>query len=64
MTLLVATPEVEGPVALVEGAGARWAYADQRLEGLTASQKQLLRMGPENVDKMLVWLRALQGAIQ
>ena len=64
LDLLLETPIVKGPVLLVEGAGARWAYADPNLEGLTPTQKQLVRMGPAHTDAMLVWLRALQSGIQ
>jgi len=62
--MLLATPVVKAPVMLVEGSGARWAYEDDGLEALAPTQKQLLRMGPEHTDAMLVWLRALQSGIQ
>ena len=62
--ILLNTPVVKGPVPLVEGAGARWAYADPDLEALTPTQKQLVRMGPAHTETMLVWLRALQVGIQ
>lgn len=62
--MLLDTPVVKGPVMLVEGAGARWAYADSKLEELTPTQKQLVRMGPAHTDAMLVWLRALQSGLQ
>ena len=62
--ILQDTPVVKGPVTLVEGAGARWAYADRDLEELTPTQKQLVRMGPEHTDAMLVWLRALQAGLE
>ena len=55
---------MKDPIAIVEGDGAGWAYADDDLEELTPTQKQLLRMGPANVDRLLVWLRALQAALQ
>jgi len=63
LTLLLETPVVTEPVMLVEGAGARWAYADPKLEELTPTQKQLVRMGPAHTDAMLVWLRALQAGL-
>ena len=63
LTLLLETPVVNEPVTLVEGAGARWAYADPKLEDLTPTQKQLVRMGPAHTDAMLVWLRALQAGL-
>ena len=63
LSLLLETPVAKSPVMLVEGSGARWAYADPNLEGLTPTQKQLVRMGPVHTDAMLVWLRALQSGI-
>lgn len=63
LDLLLDTPVVKDPIVLVEGAGARWAYADPELESLTSTQKQLIRMGPAHTDAMLVWLRALQSGI-
>ena len=63
LDILIATPVIKQPIAVVEGSGARWSYADPKLESLTQTQKQLLRMGPEHVDALLVWLRALRDAI-
>jgi hypothetical protein len=63
LTILLDTPVVRDPVAIVEADGA-WAYADGELEELRPTQKQLLRMGPANVEKLLVWLRAFQSALQ
>jgi hypothetical protein len=39
-------------------------YADPKLEGLTAAQKQFLRMGPRNVRIIQQKLRELQPALQ
>lgn len=63
LDILIDTPVIRQPIAVVEGTGARWAYADPKLESLTQTQKQLLRMGPDHVDALLVWLRALRDAI-
>ena len=63
LDILIDTPVVRRPIAVVEGSGARWAYADPKLESLTQTQKQLLRMGPDHVDALLVWLRALRDAL-
>lgn len=63
LRILIATPILRDPTRLVEGVGARWAFADPKIEALAPSQKQLLRMGADNVDKMLVWLRALQSQL-
>jgi hypothetical protein len=61
--ILLDTPTVKGPIALTEGTGAGWAYADDDLENLAPTQKQLLRMGPAHADAVKVWLRALQQAL-
>ena len=63
LDILLDTPIVKGPVAVVPKGGA-WAYADPDLESLHPTQKQLLRMGPAHTESVLVWLRALQGALQ
>ena len=41
-------PVRDGEVAVVEGTGATWAYADPALERLGEVDKQILRMGPRN----------------
>jgi hypothetical protein len=61
--ILLDTPVVKDPIAIVEDDGA-WAYADEDLESLLPTQKHLVRMGAANVDRMLVWLRALQAALE
>lgn len=61
--ILVDTPIVTGPIRVVEGSGASWAYADHELESLLPTQKQLLRMGSANVEKILTWLGALKNAL-
>jgi hypothetical protein len=53
---LLRVPVVEGDVAL-EQQGIGYAFADPRLEELSPAQKQLLRMGPENV-------RTIQGKLR
>jgi len=45
---LLETPTPEGRL-LLRPKGIVYAYDDERLEGLTRAQKQLLRMGPRNV---------------
>ena len=55
---LLETPIVEGDVAvvpLIQGYG----YADASLESLSGAQKQLLRMGPDNVRRVQQKLRAI-----
>jgi hypothetical protein len=62
LDLLLDTPVVKDPVAIVESGGA-WAFDDDELEALLPVQKQLLRMGPANVERMLAWLRAFREAV-
>jgi len=62
--ILLDTPVVKDPIPVIEDGKAGWAYADVELEGLLPTQKQLLRMGSANVDRLLVWLRALQAALE
>jgi hypothetical protein len=59
---LLKVPVVEGEVAL-QPAGIGYAYADPRLEGLSAAQKQLLRMGPDNVRTIQGKLREIATAL-
>jgi hypothetical protein len=42
------SPVRDGEVAVVEGTGASWAYADPTMEGLGDVERQILRMGPRN----------------
>jgi hypothetical protein len=44
--------------------GIGYAYADPRLEGLSPPQKQLLRMGPENVKAIQAKLREIASFLQ
>lgn len=60
---LLQTPIV-GDVPAVEPRGAEvFAYADARLERLSAAQKHLLRMGPRNVRIIQETLRELGAAL-
>jgi hypothetical protein len=63
LALLAATPVPRDPIALAAGPGARWIFADAKLESLTASQKQVVRMGPENAEKLVAWLRVLSDQL-
>jgi hypothetical protein len=60
ITDLLKVPVVTGDVAL-EPHGIGYAYADARLERLTSAQKQLLRMGPNNVRAVQAKLREIAG---
>lgn len=56
---VIATPEIESPIAL-ERESVMYTYADPDLEALPALQKQLLRMGPENIRQLKEKARALR----
>jgi hypothetical protein len=56
--LLLETPVPNGEETLVQPA-VYWRYEDETLEGLTQAQKQLLRMGPRNVERVQAKLREL-----
>src|SRR6266851_1116937 len=59
---LLDTPIVDGPVRL-KPKGIGYAYADERLESLSAAQKQLLRMGPRNMRIIKARLREIALAL-
>ncbi|MFN7130841.1 MAG: DUF3014 domain-containing protein [Myxococcales bacterium] len=59
---LLAVPVLTGDVEVVPK-GAVYAYADETLEGLTAAQKHLLRMGPENTARVQRTLKAIGAAL-
>ncbi len=63
LDLLIATPIPNGPVTIVEGKGATWAYADPALESLQPAQKQLLRLGPANAARVVTLLTAVREQI-
>ena len=59
---LLEVPVVEGDIAL-QPHGTVWAFEDPSLQGLTAAQKQLLRMGPQNVRAVQSKLREIASAL-
>jgi len=58
---LIDTPVPNGPVAL-KGTSVSYQFADPDLESLSSPQKQLLRMGPHNMQLVLAKLRAFAKA--
>lgn len=62
LDILIDTPTVKDPIEVV-GAGGQWAFVNDDLESLLPTQKQLLRMGPVNVERVLAWLRAFRDSI-
>jgi hypothetical protein len=61
---LIDTPVIREPIRVVPGTGATYAYADPALEKLTPAQKQLLRMGPDNVARIRERLQDIKQAIE
>ena len=59
---LLAAPTPEGPVALVRP-NVLYQFADPALESLSAGQKFLIRMGPDNAARVKAQLRALRERI-
>lgn len=55
---MLRVPVVEGDVELVP-MGVFYGYADERLQNLSPAQKQLLRMGPQNVRRIQEKLREI-----
>lgn len=56
---LLATPEVQGPIKLVQP-GVFYQFADPTLEERSAGQKLLIRMGSENAAAIKLKLRELR----
>jgi hypothetical protein len=56
-------PVRDGEVAVVEGAGATWAYADPALERLGDVDKQILRLGPRNARILQAKAREISQAL-
>lgn len=59
---ILKTPVPSGPVQL-EPHGVVYIYADPKIEAMTAAQRQLIRMGPENARTIQTKLRAIALAI-
>jgi len=59
---LLAAPDVHAPIALVQPK-VLYEYADPALEDLSAGQKIMMRIGPENEAKVKAKLRELKRAL-
>jgi hypothetical protein len=59
LDMILATPEIAEPIAL-NTKSVVYIYADPALESLPALQKQLLRMGPDNIRRIKQTARALR----
>ncbi|HET7131776.1 MAG TPA: DUF3014 domain-containing protein, partial [Gammaproteobacteria bacterium] len=60
---LLATPDVTEPVRLVQPS-VYYKYADPKLEALSAGQKLLIRMGPDNAAAVKAKLREIQAELR
>jgi hypothetical protein len=61
---LLRTPIVEQPPRVVPASrGIGYVFANPELESLSAAQKQLVRMGPENTRTIERSLRAIAAAL-
>jgi len=56
---LLAAPEIEGPVKLVQHK-VLYEFADPELEGRSAGQKIMMRIGPENAARVKARLRDIR----
>jgi hypothetical protein len=59
---LLATPNVQSPIQLVQP-NVMFEYADPQLEALSAGQKAIIRLGPENSAVVKKKLRELRAAV-
>ena len=59
---IIATPEIEGDIE-VKQKEAIYVFVDPELEQLSPLQKQLLRMGPENLALVKAQARALRAGL-
>jgi hypothetical protein len=62
LDLVLTTPEIGEPIPLVPKAVV-YVYADPGLESLPAVQKQLLRMGPDNIRRIKQQAQALRDGL-
>jgi hypothetical protein len=60
--LLLATPALKGEIELIRPS-VMYKFADSRIEGLRPAQKQLIRMGPRNMQKIQGKLRELRAQL-
>jgi hypothetical protein len=59
---VLSAPEIEGPIAL-ERNSVLYQFADPKLENLPELQKQMLRMGPQNVRRIKLKAQALRDGL-
>jgi hypothetical protein len=59
---LLVTPEVAGPL-LLKQPKVLYEFADPQLEALSAGQKAMIRMGPDNARRVKAKLRVLRSEV-
>ncbi len=59
---LLATPDVKTPIELVQPK-VQYQYADPALESLSAGQKAMIRIGPENAGVLKAKLREIRNGV-
>ena len=59
---LLATPVIEGPISLTQPK-VLYEYADPSLQSLSAGQKVMLRMGPDNAARVRAKLREIRALV-
>ncbi len=59
---LIATPYAKQPVQLINGPGV-YQFADPALESLSAGQKIIVRIGPDNGAKVRAKLKEIRELI-
>jgi hypothetical protein len=62
LDLVLATPEIGEPIAL-QAKAVVYVFADPGLESLPPLQKQLLRMGPDNIRRIKQQAQALRAGL-
>jgi hypothetical protein len=60
---LLSTPDVTGPIALTQPK-VLYEFADPQLQELSAGQKILVRMGPDNEARVKAKLREIRKLLQ
>ena len=60
---LLATPDVPASAHVQQAKGTNYAYSDPAIEGLSAAQRQLLRLGPDRSARVKAHLRRFATAL-
>lgn len=60
---LLSTPEVDLPIEVISET-VMYKFADPAIEALSAPQKQLIRMGPDNMNRLKAVLREVKAELE